>query len=198
MRSIPSSVRSKLLKVAAAADAAVHEQAARATFAGEADPYRHPEAEAEIRGRFGAETTPQRLKMGEFPVGSEIIPNPVNRIAGFSIRNHHFVPGFPQMAWPMVEWVLDERYRHLHNTGALKEESIVVFEAGEGNLADLMYAIEAKWKKLKLFSLPTMGQDGSRGHIELGVRGDPDEVKAAMDEIRAEIARRGHPFRETL
>ncbi len=158
----------------------------------------HPEAEAEIRGRFGAETTPQRLKMGAFPVGSEIIPNPVNRIAGFSIRNHHFVPGFPQMAWPMVEWVLDERYRHLHNTGALKEESIVVFEAGEGNLADLMYAIEAKWKKLKLFSLPTMGQDGSRGHIELGVRGDPDEVKAAMDEIRAEIARRGHPFRETL
>jgi len=73
-----------------------------------------------------------------------------------------------------------------------------VFEAGEGNLADLMYAIEAKWKKLKLFSLPTMGQDGSRGHIELGVRGDPDEVKAAMDEIRAEITRRGHPFRETL
>jgi hypothetical protein len=37
-----------------------------------------------------------------------------------------------------------------------------------------------------------------RGHIELGVRGDPDEVKAAMDEIRAEITRRGHPFRETL
>lgn len=37
----------ELLKAAAEADAAVHEQAARATFAGEADPYRHPEAEAE-------------------------------------------------------------------------------------------------------------------------------------------------------
>lgn len=33
----------ELLKVAAAADAAVQEQAARATFAGDADPYRHPE-----------------------------------------------------------------------------------------------------------------------------------------------------------
>ena len=32
-----------LLKQAAAADAAVHEQAAGATFAGDADPYRHPE-----------------------------------------------------------------------------------------------------------------------------------------------------------
>jgi molybdopterin-biosynthesis enzyme MoeA-like protein len=158
----------------------------------------HPQAEAEIRGRFGAETTPQRLKMGEFPAGSEIIPNPVNRVPGFSIRNHHFVPGFPQMAWPMIEWVLDNRYARLHNTHALKEESIFVFEAGESMLADLMYGIEAKWKKLKLFSLPTMGKDGSRGHIELGVRGDPAEVAEAMREIRADIARRGHPFRETL
>jgi hypothetical protein len=72
-----------------------------------------------------------------------------------------------------------------------------VFEAGETN-ADLMYAIEAKWKQLKLFSLPTMGKDGSRGHIELGVRGEPGEVAAAMVEIRAEMERRGHPYRETL
>ena len=33
----------ELLKAAAAADAAVHEQAARATFAGDSDPYRHPD-----------------------------------------------------------------------------------------------------------------------------------------------------------
>jgi len=157
----------------------------------------HPDAEIEIRGRFGAETTPQRLKMGEFPAGAEIIPNPVNRVPGFSICNHHFVPGFPQMAWPMVEWVLDEKYRSLHNTHALKEESIFVFEAGESMLSDLMYGIEAKWKKLKLFSLPTMGKDGSRGHIELGVRGDPAEVAEAMMEIRADIERRGHPYTET-
>lgn len=158
----------------------------------------HPEAEIEIRGRFGDETTARRLKMGEFPKGAEIIPNPVNRVPGFSIRNHHFVPGFPQMAWPMVEWVLDERYRHLHNTHALKEESIFVFEAGESMLSDLMYGIEAKWKNLKLFSLPSMGMDGRRGHIELGVRGDPLEVAEAMREIRADIERRGHPFREKL
>ena len=33
----------ELLKVAAEADAAVHKQAAGATYAGEADPYRHPD-----------------------------------------------------------------------------------------------------------------------------------------------------------
>src|SRR5262245_54106727 len=32
----------------------------------------HAEAEREIRGRFGGETTPQRLAMGEFPDGSVI------------------------------------------------------------------------------------------------------------------------------
>src|SRR6478672_232959 len=73
----------------------------------------HPDAEAEIRARFGAEITPKRLMMGEFPLGSEIIPNPYNRIPGFSMRDHHFVPGFPQMAWPMMAWVLDTRYRAL-------------------------------------------------------------------------------------
>lgn len=157
----------------------------------------HADAEAEIRSRFGVEMTPQRLRMGEFPAGARIIPNPVNRVPGFTVREHHFVPGFPQMAWPMVEWVLDTHYRHLHDTQPLKEASILVFEAGESMLIDLMLAIEAKWKKLKVFSLPTMGRDGSRGHIELGVRGDPAEVAAAIDEIRADILRRGHPFSET-
>ena len=94
----------------------------------------HPEAEREIRGRFGAETTPARLRMGELPEGSSIIPNPVNRIPGFSYGEHHFVPGFPQMARPMVEWVLDTRYRHIFDRDRWSEESILVFEAGESTM----------------------------------------------------------------
>ena len=51
-----------------------------------------------------------RLNMGVFPEGAEIIPNPYNKIAGFSAWPatwRYFVPGFPVMAWPMIEWVLD-------------------------------------------------------------------------------------------
>ena len=77
----------------------------------------HPDAEAEIRARFGDEITPKRLMMGEFPIGSEIIPNPFNRIPGFSLHRHYFVPGFPQMAWPMIEWVLDKYYAHISAPG---------------------------------------------------------------------------------
>ena len=49
----------------------------------------HPEAEAEIRARFGDEITAERLQMGVYPLGSEIVPNTYNRIPGFSIREHY-------------------------------------------------------------------------------------------------------------
>jgi molybdopterin-biosynthesis enzyme MoeA-like protein len=78
----------------------------------------HADAEREIRARYaetGREVTPYALDMGRFPAGSRIIPNPVNRIAGFSHGDHHFVPGFPQMAWPMIEWVLDTQYADRFN-----------------------------------------------------------------------------------
>ena len=155
----------------------------------------HPEAEREIRARFGGEVTPQRLQMGEFPEGSSIIPNPVNRIPGFSVRDHHFVPGFPQMAWPMVEWVLDTQYAKLFNRDQWDEASILVYEAGESQLIPAMQAVEAGFKGIKVFSLPSMGQDGSRIHVELGVRGDPAQVEPAMQQLRQLVRDAGFPHK---
>jgi molybdopterin-biosynthesis enzyme MoeA-like protein len=151
----------------------------------------HPEAEREIRGRFQAETTPQRLKMGEFPAGAEIIPNPFNRIPGFSVRDHHFVPGFPQMAWPMVEWLLDTRYQHLLDTQRWGEDSMVVYGLAESTVTPLMEEVNATYPGLKAFSLPSMGEGGTRRHIELGVRGAPAEVGSAMERLRRGVAELG-------
>ena len=156
----------------------------------------HPEAEREIRARFpGQEVTPQRLQMGEFPQGASVIPNPVNRIPGFSLGDHHFVPGFPQMAWPMVEWVLDTRYEKLFGAERWAEASILVYEAGESQLVPAMHAVESAFQRVKVFSLPSMGADGSRIHCELGVRGDPQQVPQAMDRLRAEVAALGFPYK---
>lgn len=151
----------------------------------------HPHAETEIRARFGDQTTPQRLLLGEFPEGSQIIPNPYNRIPGFSVRHHHFFPGFPVMAWPMLEWVLDTHYRALHHAAAYAEDAIVVWEGNEGALLPLMRAITERYPELGLFSLPSFGDENVRRHLELGVRGHPDHVLAAMQEIRAEVTRLG-------
>lgn len=155
----------------------------------------HPGAEQEIRARFGGEITPQRLQMGEFPAGSSLIPNPVNRIPGFSLGEHHFVPGFPQMAWPMVEWVLDTRYRDRFDSQKWSEQSILVFEAGESQLIPAMKAVEAAFKDIKVFSLPSMGADGSRIHVELGVRGGPAQVEPAMEELRRLVRAAGFPYK---
>ncbi len=155
----------------------------------------HPDAEREIRERFGGEVTPQRLQMGEFPSGSRIIPNPVNRIPGFSLREHHFVPGFPQMAWPMVEWLLDTKYEQLFNRDRWAEQSILVYEAGESQLIFAMKETEAGFKGIKVFSLPSMGQDGSRIHVELGVRGAPAEVGPAMERLRQLVRDAGFPYK---
>jgi molybdopterin-biosynthesis enzyme MoeA-like protein len=155
----------------------------------------HPDAEREIRARFaGGEVTPQRLMMGEFPQGSSIIPNPVNRIPGFSLREHHFVPGFPQMARPMVEWVLEHRYRALFGSEKWDEASILVYEAGESQLIPAMQAVEAAFSGVKVFSLPSMGADGSRIHVELGVRGAPEQVTQAMESLRRAVNAAGFPF----
>jgi molybdopterin-biosynthesis enzyme MoeA-like protein len=147
----------------------------------------HAEAEKEIRGRFQAQTTPQRLKMGEFPAGADIIPNPFNRIPGFSVRDHHFVPGFPQMAWPMVEWLLDTRYQDLLDSQRWAEASVIVYDLAESTIAPLMEEVNAKHPGLKAFSLPSMGEGGTRRHIELGVRGVPAEVGPAMERLRRGI-----------
>ncbi|MDH4191565.1 MAG: molybdopterin-binding protein [Betaproteobacteria bacterium] len=155
----------------------------------------HPEAEREIRARFsGFEATPSRLAMGEFPDGAVIIPNPVNRIAGFSVRDHHFVPGFPQMAQPMVEWVLDTKYRHLFDRDRWAEASIRVFEAGESQLVGVMEAVEARYDGVKVFSLPSMGADGARRYVELGVRGVPAQVAPAMSALADGVRDLGFPF----
>jgi molybdopterin-biosynthesis enzyme MoeA-like protein len=144
----------------------------------------HPQAEVELRARFGADITPMRLRMGEFPRGAEIIPNPYNKVPGFSLGEHYFVPGFPVMAWPMIEWVLDTRYAELFHAQPEGEASVMVYDSAESTLTPLMEAVEARFAKLKVFSLPSMGEDGVRRHIELGVRGEPASIAPALTMLK--------------
>lgn len=158
----------------------------------------HPEAEAEIRARFGGEVTPERLQMGVFPVGSEIIPNPYNRIPGFAVSGHYFVPGFPVMAWPMVEWVLDTHYAHLHHAEDYVEQAITVWDAYEGQLIDLMREVTADFPEATLFSLPTIAGEGERRSIELGMKGPAAVVADAMARIKEVVASRGYGWEDKV
>lgn len=120
-----------------------------------------------------------RLNMGTFPLGASIIPNPYNKIPGFSCGSVHFVPGFPVMAWPMMAWVLDTVYPHLFQTAAWIEKSVIVMGAMEATLTPLMEAIERDFVGIKVFSLPSVDHPTYGRHIELGVKGEPSLVAAA-------------------
>jgi molybdopterin-biosynthesis enzyme MoeA-like protein len=130
-----------------------------------------------------------RLNMGTFPQGAAIIPNSYNRIPGFSVGDHHFVPGFPVMAWPMIEWVLDTKYAHLHHAQPYVERSVLVFGLPESRITPLMESIERDFAGVRVFSLPSVG-DAARGevfarpHIDLGVKGDPARADAAFEVLR--------------
>jgi molybdopterin-biosynthesis enzyme MoeA-like protein len=132
-----------------------------------------------------------RLNMGVFPEGARIIPNPYNKIAGFSVRDVHFVPGFPVMAWPMIEWVLDHQYAALHGQGAQEEKSVIVFGAMEATLTPLMQRIEAEFEGVKVFSLPSVDHPEWGRHIELGVKGRPELLAAAYAAMLSGLASHG-------
>ena len=159
-----------------------------------------------------------RLNMGVFPQGADIIPNPYNKIPGFSCASPggrgamlsgagpsqaarapsggsdphavgerggaiHFVPGFPVMAWPMIEWVLDTHYRHLFRQAAWVEQSVIVYGSMEAALTPLMEDIERRFDGIKVFSLPSVDHPQHGRHIELGVKGSPDRVALAYPEL---------------
>jgi molybdopterin-biosynthesis enzyme MoeA-like protein len=149
----------------------------------------HPDAKREIEARFGAEAYPKRIEMGVFPAGSRIVPNPYNRVPGFSYARHHFFPGFPEMAWPMMEWVLDNEYPQLHNQQPPVDVAIVVKDAGESQLIDLMNACIARYPDVKLFSLPSFTPDGRR--IELGVKGEANLANEALAFLQKGVAALG-------
>lgn len=163
----------------------------------------HPEAKRLIQDRLrrvaeqeGQPWEPDRsdnlhrLNMGVFPQSARIIPNPFNQIPGFSCSGPgggavHFMPGFPVMAWPMMEWLLDTVYLPRLRPVAWQERSVVVYEAAEAALTPLMVQIERDHPRVKVFSLPSVDHPEHGRHIDLGVKGEPQWVGPAFADLKA-------------
>lgn len=157
---------------------------------------RHPGAVAEIEARFGAEAYPRRIVMAELPRGAELIPNPYNRIPGFSLGHIHCLPGFPVMAWPMLEWVLDERYADLQGEPPL-QLLLTVSDVVESEIVDLMTELQAAYPAVKLSSLPHFLPDSLPGkgrEIEFGVYGEAQQANAMFATLQQALREKGFVF----
>ena len=132
-----------------------------------------------------------RLNMGVFPTGASIIANPYNKIPGFTLGEVHFVPGFPVMAHPMIEALLDGRYRALHGSLREAERSVIVYGSMEATLTPLMEAVERDHAGVRVFSLPSVDHPVHGRHIELGVKGSEPVLAAAYADLRIGLAALG-------
>jgi molybdopterin-biosynthesis enzyme MoeA-like protein len=140
----------------------------------------HPEGVKILRERFGGDTTAARLRLVEFPRGAVLIPNPVNRVPGFRVGAGHFLPGFPEMARPMMAWVLDVWYAP---GDAEWETAVLLPGAREADLVDLMEQFVASHPRLSFSSLPRFVAGGTE--VCLGLSGPPAAVREGLADLTA-------------
>jgi len=150
---------------------------------------RHPDAVIMIEDQFGNDAYPNRIRMADLPEDCLLIPNPRNRIPGFTLYDHHFFPGFPSMAWPMLDWVLDRYYPQHAPMEA--EKSVRVFHVRESDLVQLMNELSTGHIRAKLFSLPHMAEIN---FIELGFRGEQAAVDEAFSDLVTALTTRALEF----
>ena len=152
---------------------------------------KHPEAVNLIETQFGEQAYPNRILMSELPEGSSIIPNPINQVPGFKLGHHHFVPGFPSMSWPMMEWVLDTHYSNLFDDNPDVDWRWKLTGAIESDLLGMMNELLATFPKVRLSSLPNTK---SRHLIDFGLKGKSDHVAEAANWFESYMREHGFQF----
>jgi len=153
----------------------------------------HKEFVTILENKFGQQAYPNRIHLTEFPEGSTLIPNPVNQMAGFSLREHHFVPGFPNMAHPMIEWVLDHYYQAFFQAEADAEYLIKVENTPESELIPLLENVLETNPEIRIASLPSTQ---NRGEVELGVKGKKESVLIAAKQLKNALKNSNIKFTE--
>ncbi|MGH8161712.1 MAG: competence/damage-inducible protein A [Gammaproteobacteria bacterium] len=152
---------------------------------------RHPAVVELIEKRFGERAYPNRIRMAEVPEGAELIPNPPGLIPGFSLGDLHFLPGFPDMSARMLAWLLDERYRALHQAREV-EQLIQVLDTPESELVPLMNRLLAAHPNVRLSSLPAGGKPW---RVEIGLKGAPAAVDATTARFTTDLDAASIPWR---
>jgi len=152
---------------------------------------RHKEAAAILQERFGDQATDQRLRMIDFPKGASLVPNPFNGVPGFHIANGYFLPGFPEMAAPMMRLVLETAYEIGKNR--LRRE-LLLPGTREADLTDLLDEYAATHPEIALSSLPQFTETGTQ--VLLSTSGLPVAVELAHKELKKRLAKAEIPFVE--
>ena len=115
----------------------------------------------DIKEKFGKEAYPHRVHMAELPPQSDLIFNPVNNMSGFSLdERFFFVPGFPSMAHPMLEAIIEKKFSKQKQTF----RKTLLADTSENTLISLMQRLP---KSIELSSLPIFQNNKPRVELSL-------------------------------
>ncbi|BCD60511.1 MULTISPECIES: molybdopterin-binding protein [unclassified Nitratiruptor] len=150
--------------------------------------YEHPEAKRRIIDQFKEDAYPYRINMAKLPIGANLLDNPINNVPGFYLQNRFFfVPGFPQMAHPMVRQALDLFFPK----NSKKFRYTVCIKASENDLLDIMKKIP---KELEFSSLPSI-KNGQYMDVLSIASYDKEVAKEWFDYIIHEVEKRGFSYK---
>ncbi len=151
---------------------------------------RHPRFEHDILERFGDAAYPHRIHMADLPAGARLLRNPVNNMSGFHLdARWFFVPGFPEMAHPMIE---DALQRFYPASERLCRRTLIA-QTSENTLIDVMKTVPPA---LEFSSLPMLKE--GRPSVEISVAGtDASAVGEAFGRFTDFLRKHGIDYRET-
>jgi len=129
--------------------------------------YQHDEAHRIIGDRIKTLDIPNGhypLQMSQLPKGAQLLNNPVNQMPAFYLDDRYFfMPGFPQMSHPMVEWIL----KHKFTTATPIHRMTLTALCRETELIEVM---EHMPRGVEFSSLPKLYSDGYRTTISVASR----------------------------
>ncbi len=96
---------------------------------------------------------PYAINMANLPVNAKLLKNVINNVAGYYLEDRFFfVPGFPNMAYPMIIQALDNHYPN----NAQKFRKTLTADCSENQLIPIMEKLPSD---IDFSSLPQMSGD---------------------------------------
>jgi len=152
--------------------------------------YEHPEAKRLIIEQFKEKAFPYRIEMSKLPKGAKLLSNPINKVPGFFLKDRFFfLPGFPQMAHPMVKDALNSFYP---NNTKLYRYTICV-NASENDLMEIMLKLPKQ--QIEFSSLPIIDANGYKDVISIASK-EEEIAKRWIEFFIKEIEKKGFSYQE--
>ncbi len=130
--------------------------------------YRHPKFEQDIINRLQERAYPHPIRMSDLPKDASLLFNPVNNMSGFQLQDRYFfMPGFPEMAQPMMDTIISEYIPQ----APTKFTQGFLAQCGEGKLQELMFNLP---EDIELSSLPII--NNGKANVEFRLSSKDQEL----------------------